>query len=249
MNTLALFNIGNFAVGIVDIVFVAIVLIVFLVGLKQGFVGFVLTKFKGIIATVVALLTCKPLAGWLSGYTGSIYTRILNWVNGIDPLFTEALPGGEANAEAIREGLEHFSLPTFLRNAIANALSGTTEPTLGEAVSKYFYQIVLIIVCYIVVWILVRFIIFLFRKMFKKATKKTVVGTADRILGGIFGLAFGAAIVCGLAIVISYVIGFNLLDAVTDFFIADMSLDNDGVQTISKWVYNNNPIIMIINLF
>ena len=249
MQTLALFQLGNFAVGIIDIAFVVLVLICFLVGLKQGFVTFVLTKFKGIIATVVALLTCKPLSRVLMLYTGAVYNKILNWINGLDSIFTEPLPGGDANAEAISEGLEHFNLPAFLRNAIGNALKDTTEPTLGEAVSKYFYQMVLIVVCFIVIWILVRIVIFCFRRIFKKATKKSVVGTADHILGGVAGLAFGVVIVSGVAIVISYLIGFNLFQSVTDFLVSDMSLEDADIQSISKFVYNNNPIIMLINLF
>lgn len=250
MNLAGLFEIFGLSFGVVDIIYLAILVIVIIVGVAKGFVNFVLLRCKGIIAFVVAFFACKPIANWASPLLkDGIYPKILEWINGLNPIFTTALPGGEANAEAIREGVDVLNLPTFLDNIIVNTLKDTTEATIGEAVASYLYLLAFTIVSFIVIFIVVRIIIFIFRKLFKKITKKSAVGTIDHIFGAFAGLAFALVVISIISIGLSYVISLNFWQSATDFLVNDIGVGNDSINSLSKFIYDNNPLLIILNLF
>ncbi|MGI6377524.1 hypothetical protein GX831_04485 [bacterium] len=249
MNLLVIVEIAGFGFGIVDFVFIGIVVLSIAIGLKAGFVNMILKNFRGLISLVVAFLLCKPLGALLKTATGTlVYDRVLNWINGIDPLFTQNLPGGAANEAAIKEGLDHLSLPSFIDNIIINTTKDTTAATLGEAISDYLSYLILIVVSFIIILIVVRIVLFLLRRTFRRLTQKHFVGRLDHFLGGVLGVVLGAAFICLVTLAISYVTAANWIEGLSSFFINDLGLNDASYQSVSKMIYNDNPLIMFLNM-
>lgn len=236
--------------GIIDVVFIAILLITLIVGTCKGLVNFVLSSFKGVISLIAATLLCKPGAKIVDLLFGKwISSELVAWINAVDPLFTTKLPGGDANTAIIENGLEHLKLPGFINNLIAKGLSGTTAETLGEALTAEISGYVMITISFVVICILSRIILFILRKAFKKLIKKRkTIKKVDKWFGAFAGIVLGVGVISIIAIVFSYFANSPALETIANFLKEDMLLGDDNAKTFSKFIYDNNPLLYILDL-
>lgn len=245
-----MFELFGLTFGIIDIVIVVIVLFFFLKGVLKGFINLILTTFQGIISFVVAYALCRPFSAITKEFMYQpIYDKLFNWMATKGELFTTIIPNDPLLKEqVIKHGLSELNIPTIFQGKFVELISGIENQTLGDAISIYLTDLLVVVIAFIMLLIIVRLALLILRKIFGEITKRSTIGAIDRFLGAIAGLVMGIVIVGIITSGITFMISSNIIPSAAEWLISDMHLNDDSVVCISKIVYNNNPIIYILQL-
>ena len=234
--------------GVIDSVVIIIFLIFMIIGFVKGFTKQTLSSFAWLIALVAATSLCKIAAAMLmnTSIAGEVEMKLSNWI---------ILKCGEGAAQmgvseaGVSEILSSLGLPYFMHPLLTNsidfnALSDTSISTfLSESITNYLF----LGGCYLIIYLLVFLVVKILAKAFGDAVKGSPFSFIDRILGLIWGAVKATFIISILMLLISLILNLPIT-AVNEWITTDMNLGTEEFG-VSKFIFEHNPILMIIEQF
>ena len=238
---------------IISIVYIAIVAIMFLVGLKKGFMKVLINFIKGTVAILVAIVLSKPLAKLIIG------TNLgTNFVNLLTDTFTNK--GGifiqtvteATKTDVISQALTELKIPEVLNNIFLQLMDklisaefipaegATVATVLGNVIAYY----AILVVMFILLFVAARIVASLLNKILNSLIKIPLIGMLNSLAGGVINAAIGVVVVCLISYGISFLIPVN--ETLGTWLTNTMALNDDSVTSISKYLYQNNYIAKII---
>ena len=201
---------------------------------KKGFVDCFFGFVSTILAVIAAFMFMKGLLTWTEGLFGlqdAIENALIGAfgkVKGFDI---------DVSAAGIEAALEDKNLPSFLINAVVDAVGNNDVPigtTLAMIVGATLAEFAATLVAWFVIFLIAKLLLKLVRKFLNSLIKSLpIVGSLNRLLGFIVGGIKGILIVCAVIAVIALIPAAGL----NAFF-------NETV--IVRWLYNSNPLHVIL---
>lgn len=234
---------------IISIVFIVIIILYLLIGLKKGFFKSLTSILKNVIAFIMAILLCAPLAHLLvkTNMGENLSYTFQGFFNSKGPLFTTIVTK-DNQAILIGQALTSLNMPKLLSSYIGDSmvgiLNGIENETLSYALSITFSYYIFVGISFIVLFIVARLLVILLNKLFGLLENITIIKTVDRILGVVLNLIRGLVLVCLLSYIITLIVPTG--NGLANYFIKQMALDDKNVFTISKFFYENNFLLIII---
>ena len=235
------------AFDIISIIYIAIIVLFALIGLKRGFFKTLVSFLKGIISFVISILLCEPLARLLtnSKIGSTLAIKISDVLNARGGLFTATIT--LENKEALlSQALTEIKIPEVLHEFISSLVVVPSEGsvTIGNALALSITYYIFIAITFIVLLILARLAVRLIAKIFKSLEQIPFVGVTNKLMGTILNAFIGFVIVCVISYGITCLIPLN--NEISSFLIETMRLEDSEVFTISKFFYENNFLLTII---
>ncbi len=212
---------------ILDLLFIAIIVLFALFGLMSGFIKTVISFFGWFISLLIAYLLAKAIANaflspetanWLIG-DGSLYDKVYNIVpDGLKNMSMEsirtALQSG-ATDETIKETIraEASGLLAFASTLIQNAVCkdiylNSSIETVGQVLALELTYNIYVILVGIIIFFTIRILVMGVSLIFKSRLGAHDCRLWERILGIGAGAVRGFAYACILLMVASYIAGF-----------------------------------------
>lgn len=250
---------GDFKFDWITGVYLAILLIGLIVGIKKGFISSLLSFFGLIIAVVVACLLAKVVGNWISQISGwgtTMTNSINSWITekaGSNYDLTTALTKDQLTAAVDSNGTTLLAaifncagIPINLditNNLVLSTVEANPGTGIGQCISLAVSNLAFTAIGFVVVLILMLIVIAILKHVTKNINKVPVAGSINKFLGAIFGLAISAIIV----VVISY--GLNMLpsgNTVYNFVANTICLTDDTHWTLAEYLYTENFLTKII---
>ena len=159
--------------------------------------------------------------------------------------------------EVIEYALQELNLPSalggFLNNLLQEYISfeSVNEMTLGEAFSPIISHYIFVVASFILIFILIRIACNLLNKLFKTLEQIPLIKVVNRTIGGLLGGIVGILLICLISFGITFIIPLDT--SFSNFLIDTLRLENPDVMTLSKYIYQENFLLVIItfiqNLF
>lgn len=226
----------------VDIVVIAIIVGLGIVGLKKGLV-YSLFKFVSFFISAFLAVKLYPIvANVLSGtkvYTvikGAIFERLMLQQQSAMPGLNEST---KVTAKSVIDGL---NLPGFVKDMVANSVVKTIPDIsqlvdvsgILDSVSGILAHVIINIISLIVLFIIIKIGLLFVENMIKGVTDLPVIKQADKLGGFALGALEGALIVY---VAFAIMMMFNTLPLFQGFFDA---VENSALANI---IYQNNFIV------
>ena len=204
---------------IIDIVVVALVLVMTIVGIKRGFVKTIMGLATSVLVIVIAILAVTPLTNAI--VEGTELDDMLNAE--LEKPLSEKLPNAYAkvyyydtDGDDVKELVyeidsERHPYDEIMGSSLLKFVGNLAKPLVEDKVdmndsesSVYFIDAitssitgyVFLVGMFIVLLIVVRLLMAILMKLLKKAVSRLYIAHfLDKVLGGVFGLAVGALIV------------------------------------------------------
>lgn len=204
---------------IIDLAFVALLVVNVLDGRKKGFVKMILSFAAAVLSWLIAAEFSQPLAEWANeafvhGWiSGSIENAIADSLgNGTNALI-EAIPDYIANA-AETAGISVQSLAQQLGSSVDSAQAAEKIYT---AVESAFVVPAIRIVAFFIVFAVAQRILAILIGIVNKFFKLPIIKSFNKLLGGAAGALKGIIVIAVLSLVLSFVI---MLAPETEFSLA-----------------------------
>ncbi|MDP2425332.1 MAG: CvpA family protein [Candidatus Izemoplasmatales bacterium] len=243
---------GSFGIGIIDIVMVLSILIFAIIGWKTGFLLNIVKMASGIFGIVGSILLARPFSTILDGWIGETISTGINsfLVEKIGNLTSAFTP--ETIRESVVEAFPTF--PAFLHDMIAGAITpemvadGTSS--IINTLQPMLTSLALLVISFIVLFFGSIIIFFFLKILAKMITSLPIIKQIDKVLGLIFGLIKVAAILLILLFVLSLLLTIpTVYNMIGTFVETDMALTVTEEFRLSKWLFNNNILQVIISAF
>lgn len=239
MNILNLF-------GLMDIIIVAIIVILTIIGWKSGFLLKVIKLASSLFGLIASILLARPFSTVLDKWFGEgIALKI-------EEFLLERISNGDAQAteENIRIALADMALPEFIMDWIIDKVN--TQETITafvDTLTPLLKSLILLLIAFVVLFFGSMLVFMLLKVLAKMITSIPVIKQVDKVLGALFGL-FKAAV---LIYVVLFLIGLLMpVPAINDllggFLTTDMQLETEEFR-LSKWLYDNNVLKYIVFVF
>lgn len=239
MNILNLF-------GLMDIIIVAIIVILTIIGWKSGFLLKVIKLASSLFGLIASILLARPFSTVLDKWFGEgIALKI-------EEFLLERISNGDAQAteENIRIALADMALPEFIMDWIIDKVN--TQETINafvDTLTPLLKSLILLLIAFVVLFFGSMLVFMLLKVLAKMITSIPVIKQVDKVLGAIFGL-FKAVV---LIYVVLFLIGLLMpVPAINDllggFLTTDMQLETEEFR-LSKWLYDNNVLKYIVFVF
>lgn len=234
---------------IISIIYVVIILLFALVGLKRGFFKTLVSFIKSVVSLVLSFFLCKPLAQLLmSGSLGlKLQDVLLNSFNNQGGIFLTAIT--ESNkSEVVSSALQQINIPNILNGYLTNLVSNYI-PTTGEgitvanALSSTISYYILIVISFILISIAVAILCFVLRKIFAVIEQIPIISSLNKIGGLLLNGVCGFIFVCIISFALTIVMPLN--ETLSNWLSDTMMLNDSLVFTISKYFYEQNFLVKI----
>lgn len=225
----------------IDLIVILVVVIFAIVGYKKGLIRSITTLCSSIVALALSFI---------------IYPAI-NMILKLTPIYTSIYQGVFKKIEIIDFGkgiqsqgnaiLENITwLPDFLTMQIKNNNNTAMYELLGvktiqEYISSYITHMIVNMLALLITWFLLKVVLgAVFRILGSVVEQLPVVSNLNRGIGLIFGLL--------KAIITLSIIGLIVPVLITNPGFQNISQSIES-SILSKWLYDNNFILMIYNYF
>ncbi len=239
MNILNLF-------GIIDVVIVLSVIIFVVIGWKKGFLLKVVELASSVFGLIASILLARPFSTVLDGWFGEAMTER------IDAYLLERIASGDtlATEANIREAFTGMSLPNFIVDWIISQItSEQAVESLLNVVTPLIKSLALLFIAFLALFFGSMIVFFFLKILAKMVTSIPIIKQIDKFLGALFGLVKIAFIIFILLFLLGLVITIPAVNnAIGDFLSIDMQLQSENFR-LSKWLYDNNVLKHIINVF
>lgn len=241
-----LFHLGNFYVGILDVAIVLALIIFMILGWKNGFLVKIVEMASGLFGVLASVLLARSFSTVLDKWVGSTITEKVHEYLVATPLFEAAL-----NEGSVRTALSSMSLPTFMIDWIVKGIDfGGLQTSIIEAIEPVIKSMILLVLSFLVLFFGSMIVFFILKLLAKAITSIPVIKEIDKVLGVLFGIVKIGLIVLILFMVLGLLMTIpSINNAIRPFLEADMGLGDEAHFHIAKWIYDNNPIQKILDLF
>jgi uncharacterized membrane protein required for colicin V production len=235
----------------ISIVYLALVVLFLILGLKEGFAGALLGFLGVILSAFVSYFVCKPFGTWLSqqnGWGASLIQQIYDFLASKSEYASQVLDRSQAES-VLPTALGAMGIPSFLNAYIIKAVLATIPESgassaigiyIAQAISPMIWESVAYLICFIVIDIVIALLHALVRKG-RKASK--TFRWWDTLLGGILGLGEGCLVVVGVSFGLAAISAngqiYSYLDSV-------LHLTDDSVWTLGKMLFEQNFLLRLL---
>jgi len=226
---------------VIDVVIIATIVILGLIGLKKGFLDSIISLFSWVVCIIIAILIAKYVAVWINGiydFSSLIGGKITESLSGSNEFFNLAINSevfaGDANnilTAASSAGVEGF-IYQIIKIVFTNSnVDMSSDQTVATYVGSSLGHISMLIISAILVFIILMIAVAIIKKIFNKIAQTKILGGLNKLLG----LVFGALKACVIIVVINCaLVGLTLIPAVNKT-ITPLVQDNTKIE---KFIYN-----------
>lgn len=235
---------------IMSIIFIIIILIAVIVGAVKGLIGAIVSFLSSLGSIFFASLLSEPVGNMLyqTDFSRMVYNPVFSWVSTQGDGMLNQVVTPENKDLFLNQAFDLLNIPELFRDALSNVIS-TYIPeegiNLAEALSESLTLYAMGAIAFVVLAIVIFLVFFMLKKFAKKFNDIPVIGGFNRFLGGVVGLGIGITICSLICFVISFLSTYNI--AFADDLINLMRVSEATVWTLSKTIYNNNFILLIMN--
>jgi len=236
--------------GVIDVVIVVTVVIFAALGWKHGFLVKIVEMASGLFGLLASVLLARPFSTVLDRWIGEpIGIKIYDYLVSRSAIFTASFTY-ENRLEVVQDAFEGMNLPQFMIEWIASAIDvETMSATLVDTIQPILKSLALLVISFLVLFFGSMILFFFLKILAKLVTKLPVIKQIDKVLGVLFGLVKVALLVFILLFVLGLLLTIPAInEAIGGFVSVDMQLGSDGFR-LSKWLYDNNLLKQIINVF
>ena len=208
---------------IIDITLFCILIVIMATSYRNGFISTFMHLMGWIVSLGCGLFFTPQVKAYLiekDYFYSSIKENLLT-----------KMPAGIPNGS-----LESQGIPSLVGDFINNITDSVAENIAGGLT-----ELIMIILSFLIVVIAVKFFLYIIIALFSKKNREGATGFIDGMLGLGFGFAKGMIVLYVLLAILIPVI--NLTSPDTSFAILT-SLDS---SLMAKDLYNNNPLLLLIN--
>lgn len=242
-----LINTNAFGIGIIDIVILGVVVIFAIIGWKKGFLLKIVEMASSVFGLIASILLARPFATVLDKWIGdAIGTKIHDYFLSLGPTFSAQLSQVNVN-----DALSSLQLPTFMVDWIAGSINyDQISQTVLGAIEPIVKSLALIVIAFITLFFGSIVLFFLLKIMARMVTSIPIIKQIDKVLGLLFGLLKVATLIYILLFILGLLITIpSINDVIGPFLSTDMALNNDNQFRLSKYLYDNNVLRNVINVF
>jgi uncharacterized membrane protein required for colicin V production len=236
--------------GVIDIVIVVSVVMFAAIGWKQGFLVKIVEMVRGLFGLLASIILARPFSTVLSGWFGDALTlKVYDYLLSRSAIFATSFTY-ENRVATVEQAFEGMNLPAFIIEGIANAINiESMQSTLVDTLTPIITNLALLVISFIILFFGSMIVFVILKLLAKVVTKLPVIKQVDQVLGVLFGLVKITAIIFILLFILGLLMTIPAIDgAIGDFVAADMLLNEEGFR-LSKWLYDNNLLKQIINVF
>ena len=237
-------------IDIVSIIYVVIILLFALIGLKRGFFKTLIGVIKSVLSFIVATFLCKPFASLLvltplGEVTNTKLTEAFTEKGGIFATsITESNKG-----ELISNALTQINIPSILHEyfikLVADYIPETGEGiSVASALSSSLTYYIMLVIAFILIFIAVSILCLLLKKVFALLEQIPLISSINKFLGFVLNTALGVLFVMVISFVLTMVL--PLSETLSTWFADTVMLNDTHVFTISKYFYTENFLLKII---
>ncbi len=197
--------------SIVDIVFVALLILLAVIGLYRGFLKSAISMVGTAASALIAWVLAKPFGKLLQlmfKLTTKLTEKVVDWLYSLSEFFSLTRSGesfGEISGEMTSGGVS--GIVQKLTNMLLKGANIPEGKSVGQVLGGKIAAVLTTIIAFIVAFILIRIILKILEKLSDKITEVKIFGAVDKILGFIFGLLKGL-LYSGIVVVVFSVIGY-----------------------------------------
>ncbi len=218
--------------NILDLAFIAFLLVLTAVGIYKGFIKTAFGLLAGIVSFAVAALFSKPLASLLSGLKLFDPAKLK-----LEGYLLEKASGAGDNVNSVVEGL---GLPGFINNLLFKDFSDKSALFLEDSAKSLgdtLFTFILLAVVFIVLVIGIRLLMIFLGKTFDKIAKKVkLLNTTNKLLGGFFGL-INALFITFLVLAVITLLASQMPGTV----------ESVNKTSLVSYLYENNILLKLIS--
>lgn len=213
---------------ILDIILLAVLIIAFITGCKQGLIKSVWRIAAWIVTIIAVYAALTPVISFLHGT--ALAENIYGSIN-------EALSGWVPQSEGVNLA-ELTSLPEWMvagaDTQINEAVSSMNESLENAAAvaAQNITDVIIKIIAAAGLFIIIRLVLSILFRVLDGASKLPVIGGANRLLGGVFSL-------------ISVTVGVYLVLALISLFANPSVYGYINESTAVKYLFNNNILMKL----
>lgn len=193
----------KFQGSILDLIVVALLIFVSLIGLRQGFVNRLVGVVAGLVALVAAIALCKPFANLLN--------IAFNMQDGIASSLTKSFAKNESlnvaitDIDQVKNLLDNQNLlPGFIKNAVLKIKDYAGTETLAQILGDVCAKYLVIGISFIILWVVVRVACIFLKFVFARIEDShPSIFLANKILGVCFGFLQSLIVICAIIFIIS----------------------------------------------
>lgn len=244
-------EIFGYSFGIIDLCIIGLTLLFAIAGLARGFLKQILSIANGLVSIIVSCCVVNPLTQLVSktSLADKINSKVLDVIVSKYPDSATIETSLITTNEELSDTFTTSGLPSPIAK-IASSLMNVNDFSEGEmlsdAVAKSIGYLLLSIIVFIVSVIIILIIIKILIKVLDSLTQGGILNVINRILGLALGLAKSCIFVCVCMLVISILVKY--IEPLNNFIVDDLKLGVEGFG-IGKYLYENNPLITLWNLF
>ena len=209
---------------IVDIIILGVIILSIILGKNKGITVCLVKIFDVIVAVIIALMFCRPVANYI----------------------IEKTPVGENLKQTVKKSIpmndgeitidENSNLPKAMKEYINNQVKNVndTKDNVIESISQEITQEIVTVISFIGIFIIVRAVLLIIKIVSKIINKLPILKQIDHLGGAICGAVEGIiAVYCILAVI-------SIISPVIE---NTQILNQINNSYIGKAMYNNNIIV------
>lgn len=213
-----------------DFIIIIIILLSTFLGYKKGLIGVAFKIISFVIAIIITLILCKPVANLIIENT--------SWDETIENTIYEKLSGTKIE-EGEKIDKEQTDLPGVVVNYINDGIENTVkqaQENVSQMIAKNLTQSVIQILTMITIFVITRLLLLFAKVILEAVSELPVVKQFNEIGGILYGLLRGFIFIFILLAIASFVLPMINQTLVLDY------IEN---SIITKFLYNHNIILRI----
>lgn len=236
---------------IISLIFLIIILVSVFSGFKKGFFKIIIRLLKGLLCLILAVVFAKPIASLLieTPIGTFIQQHLSDAFLAKGGIYTLTIT--EANkAEVFNSALTQLNIPQFLTNILVSylnelvVLNGSVNVADGLASSITFY--ILVALSFVIIYFVVLLLCGILNKILKHLAELPIIKPLNRIAGAILNGVISVFSICLILYLVTLILPFS--EGFAKWFADTIMLNNPEVFTLSKFLYENNLVIKLLEL-
>lgn len=243
-------NFLSMTFGKADIVILIIVLLFGIAGLVRGFLKQILSVANGLVSIIISCLILTPATNL------AMNTPLGDMVNDkVLEVVVEKYPQTAEVPLSLIEETEDMSIVfeeaglSKIASKIAcefiNLDKVSSDAYLSDAIAEGIGHLVLSGILFVVLFIVILILIKVLIRVLDSLVDNGILKFVNKTLGLLLGIAKGAILVCIVVLVMSILARY--VTSINDFVIKEFALNSENFS-IAKYLYENNPLVLIWNI-
>ena len=240
--------------AIVDLIAISLIVILTVIGIKDGFVKTFISTFGWLLSFILSALLCSVVASFLERQHG-LATQIAGWLEGaMTQLFGDEIVNTTLE-QATQAGLENGGLAFWIISIILSLKGSATIPTdvtLNQILTPALAYYILCAISFVILFVLFLIAFFIIGDLSKKLHDIKLTAFLDKALGGVLSFVQAILLIDLIVIIINAIpiafvqdIAFEINNSVVTSFLCSINV----LGLLFDFITNNGIIEFIQTIF